>query len=365
MNSLFIKSLNISHFRSHKISNFEFNSNPIVFFGKNGVGKTNILEAISLFSPGKGLKGSSRDDFVKMPDGIGWKIKTLLKKKNITHEISTFGDHNKNRTVFIDGKKSSQLELGEVVRMLWITPAMDRLFLESSFFRRKFLDRLVLNFFPSHGKYSLKYNNALKQRNMLLKDRSSDLSWFNSIEKQMVKFGYEIELARKKTIDMLNFEANQNETKFISSKISLISKNIFTKEIFEKSLNEGRRNEIFIGRTLVGPHKSDFEVIFNEKNMNAKNCSTGEQKTLLISILSSTVRAHIRYFDIAPILLLDEISAHLDEKTRILFYEELSFLKVQAFLTGTDKIFFDSLLDKSQLFKIMQNENESFFEELS
>ena len=242
---------------------------------------------------------------------------------------------------------------------------MDRLFIDNSTFRRRFLDRLVINFFPTHGVNTLKYNNALKERNLLLKDKSSDNSWYYSIEKQMVKFGFEIENARKKTIELLNSEVDSNHSGFISSHISLISEKISSEQIFQKSLFESRKQELLFGRTIIGPHKSDFEVLLKEKNMIAKKCSTGEQKALLISILSSTVRAHIRRFDIAPILLLDEISAHLDKKTRELFYKELQYLKVQAFLTGTDKKFFDELNGKCQFFQIYQKDNESSIEELS
>ena len=216
-----------------------------------------------------------------------------------------------------------------------------------------------------HGFNTLKYNNALKERNLLLKDNCTDESWYSSVEKQMVKFGYEIEEARRKTIEMLNFEISDRKMGFFHSNIFLISEKIMSEQTFEKSLFENRKKEFFVGRTLVGPHKSDFEVVLEEKNMNAKKCSTGEQKALLISILSSTVRAHLRNFNIAPILLLDEISAHLDEKTRGLFFDELLSLKVQAFLTGTEKNFFNQLSGKCQTFEIYQKDNESSIEEYS
>ena len=180
-----ISNLTLSHFRSHKISKLSLDGRPVVVFGKNGTGKTNILEAVSLFSPGRGLRRATANDITRDPEAIGWKIEGRVKNRISEYEVSISSENGESRRLFLDGKKASIMRLGQILRIVWLVPSMDRLWIEGSSGRRQFLDRLTLSYFPDHAEISLSYEKAMRERNRLLKEKVYNDNWYNDLENEM------------------------------------------------------------------------------------------------------------------------------------------------------------------------------------
>ena len=176
----YISNLTLSHFRSHKISKLSLDGRPVVVFGKNGTGKTNILEAVSLFSPGRGLRRATANDITRDPEAIGWKIEGRVKNRISEYEISISSENGESRRLSLDGKKASIMRLGQILRIVWLVPSMDRLWIEGSSGRRQFLDRLTLSYFPDHAEISLSYEKAMRERNRLLKEKVYNDNWYNA-----------------------------------------------------------------------------------------------------------------------------------------------------------------------------------------
>ncbi|HOZ31472.1 MAG TPA: AAA family ATPase, partial [Tabrizicola sp.] len=192
MGGLVIETLALSHFRSHRAQRLDFDGRPVALVGPNGAGKTNVLEAVSLLSPGRGLRRAAADDLARRPESLGWKISATVQGLAATHELQTWAEPGEPRQVRIDGKAATQASLGRVLRVLWLVPAMDRLWIEPAEGRRRFLDRLTLSFFPEHAEQSLTYDKAMRDRNRLIKDQVSDPHWYAALESQMAEAGHEI-----------------------------------------------------------------------------------------------------------------------------------------------------------------------------
>ncbi len=364
MNRLALRKITLSHFRSHKASEIYFQNGIIVIVGENGSGKTNILEAISLLAPGRGFRSSNSRELRRIPEDVGWKIMADLDSFGQLYEIITTVKDQNFRKVIIDGENSSQVKLGRLLKILWLTPSMDRIWSEGASGRRKFLDRLVLNFEPGHAENSIRYSKALNQRNRLIKDQNFDKVWLASIESQMAESGYAIQTARNKALLRLNLEQNSSEREFPISKLSMSSEYFPSVEHLKNGLLESRRKDFLSGRSLIGPHKADLLVEHVSKGIMAKSCSTGEQKSLLISIILASARAQKQDFGSSPILLLDEAAAHLDEVSRKKLYNELISLESQVFLTGTNVDNFGGLRGRCQSIQVDYFEEESSVKEL-
>ena len=364
MGILAVKNIQISHFRSHKFSNIDLDDGPIVFCGLNGVGKTNILEAISLFSPGRGLRRSTAMELRRFPENLGWKISATLRNQNNSHEVSISSHETLSRLVEIDGKKTTQLNLGQIVRMLWITPFMDRIWLDGANERRRFLDRLVLSVDNLHGQNSLIYNKAMKQRNRLLKDNINDEVWLGVLEDQMAISGYKIDLARQLALQRIVEFQKSFQSGFPIANLELVNTKFDSLDQFRTALEKNRSADFRAGRSLIGPHKSDLLAIFENKGIEAKYCSTGEQKALMISIVLASARIQKAELFAPPILLLDEVSAHLDSSRRSLLYNEICSLEAQVLFTGTDLSIFDDLKERAQCFSVDVSSNETILEDI-
>jgi DNA replication and repair protein RecF len=180
-----ISSLTLSHFRSHVLGRLAFDGRPVALAGPNGAGKTNVLEALSLLSPGRGLRRADGPDLARRPEGLGWKVMADL----AGHQVETWAEPGEGRQVRIDGKAAAQVALGRLARVLWLVPAMDRLWIEGAEGRRRFLDRMALSFFPDHAEATLAYEKAMRDRNRLLKDQVSDAHWYAALEGQMAQAG--------------------------------------------------------------------------------------------------------------------------------------------------------------------------------
>ncbi len=351
----YISSLTLSHFRSHKVSKLSLDGRPVVVFGNNGTGKTNILEAVSLFSPGRGIRRASAKDVTRNPEAIGWKIEGKVTNNISENEIVITSENGEARRLLLDGKKASIMKLGQILRIVWLVPSMDRLWTEGSSGRRQFLDRLTLSYFPKHAEVSLLYEKAMKERNRLLKEKIYNDQWYNALEFEMAKSAVSIQKSRMQAIQYLTEAQNQLTGNFPKAQLLLIDpeQDIITDEDEAVlALKCSRQNDMIIGRTSVGPHKSDLQAIYLNKSMPAKDSSTGEQKALLISIILSNAKSLAKIGNVSPIVLLDEVSAHLDNERRAALYDEICRLGVQAWMTGTELELFSELKDKAQFIEV-------------
>ena len=347
MPGLALTELTLSHFRSHKSARLRLAGRPIAIFGPNGAGKTNILEAVSLFSPGRGLRRAAADEMARQPEALGWKVTGVLKSLHQVHELSTWAEPGGARQVRIDGKLATQSALGRVARMVWLVPSMDRLWIEGADGRRRFLDRITLSFEPNHAENTLTYEKAMRERNRLLKDQVRDAHWYAALEQQMATAGTAIQANRRAAVDRLAAAQDGAETSFPAATLALTgadgSAPPDSAETFAQALADGRQQDLYAGRTLIGPHRADIDASYTAKGIAAKQCSTGEQKALLISLILANARALAQDFGAPPIVLLDEVAAHLDAERRAALYDEICALGAQAWMTGTGLELFEHL----------------------
>ena len=357
MSGLYLSHLTLSHFRSHKVGRVECDGRPVAIYGPNGAGKTNILEAVSLFSPGRGLRRASAEDMTRRPEALGWKVTGILHSLRQVHEIEIWSENGAARQVRIDGKSATQSALAAISRVLWLVPLMDRLWVEGADGRRRFLDRMTLSFFPSHAEVSLDYEKAMRERNRLLKDQVRDAHWYAALEVQLAKSGAAIHANRKAALQQLQAAQAQAETAFPVADLELVQIEgdmPETEADLRVALAESRFRDLAVGRTLVGPHRADLYGVYAAKGVPAKDCSTGEQKALLVSLILANARALAQDFGAPPLLLLDEVSAHLDAGRRAALYDEITALGAQAWMTGTGPELFSELGPRAQYLDVTE-----------
>lgn len=350
--TLGISTLTLSHFRSHRAVRLVFDGRPVAIHGPNGAGKTNILEAVSLLSPGRGLRRAGAEELARRPEALGWKLRAEVMGLDAPHEIETGAEGAAARIVRIDGKPAPQVALARILRILWLVPAMDRLWIEAAEGRRRFLDRLTLSFSPDHAEAVLAYEKAMRDRNRLLKDQVTDPHWYTALESQMAESGALITANRQVALSRLAEAQDGAETAFPRAVLSLTGpEGEAMPELpddLATALAQGRRRDMAAGRTLTGPHRADLAAVYAAKGVAADQCSTGEQKALLISLILANARALAADLGAAPILLLDEVAAHLDQSRRAALYDEICALGAQALMTGTEPGLFDSLGIRAQ-----------------
>ncbi len=338
--------LTLLQFRSHRRAALVLDGRPVAIHGGNGAGKTNIIEAISLLSPGRGLRRAGAEELMRRDEAVGWKIRASLGNGQ---EIETSAQPNASREVRIDGKAAPQIGLSRVLRVVWLVPAMDRLWIEGAEGRRRFLDRLTLSFTPSHAESVLLYEKTMRERNRLLKDMVRDASWYVALEERMAQAAVDIRANRGQTLARLKAAQEGAATAFPAADLMLTQEG---PEDLAAALSEGRARDMAAGRTLAGPHRTDLEARYAAKDQPAAQCSTGEQKALLISLILANARALQAETGEAPIVLLDEVAAHLDATRRAALYDEICTLGVQAFMTGTDADLFDTLGPRAQYWEV-------------
>ncbi|KIN74497.1 DNA replication/repair protein RecF [Sulfitobacter guttiformis] len=348
MAQLYLSNLTLSHFRSHKRAVIEIGHRPVAIHGDNGAGKTNILEAVSLLSPGRGLRRASAEDMTRRPEALGWKISALLHGPLGINEIEILSEKGAARQVRIDGKPAAQTALGRIARVLWLIPSMDRLWIEGAEGRRRFLDRMTLSFLPDHAEISLSYEKAMRERNRLLKDMVREPSWYAALETRMAETGVAIHHNRLHALAALSNAQDAAETTFPAATLTLECEMPDDVEEMRAALADGRMRDLKAGRTLVGPHRADLFGVYATKGVPARDCSTGEQKALLVSLILANARALAGDFGAPPILLLDEVAAHLDAGRRAALYDEIIALGAQAWMTGTEDGLFDAMDDRAQ-----------------
>jgi DNA replication and repair protein RecF len=364
--------LGLRDYRNYAALDLRLDGRHVCLFGQNGSGKTNLLEAVSMLSPGRGLRGAEFGDLVRQtPEGEaarGWAISTSVRDGDVDRRISLaleLDDQGRSRrTARLDGVDTAQQDLGELMRVIWLTPAMDRVFTGPAGDRRRFLDRQVLAHFPSHAAASAGYEKAMRQRNALLEQGRSDPAWLDAIEVGMASAGAAMAIHRIDAVKVMQ-EAilARPEGAFPKALIDLdgqfelhaangVALTDIEQEIIVQ-LRENRGRDRIAGRTTEGVHRTDLRVIHAPKGLAADQCSTGEQKALLIGLILANAQALFeRDFAPSPLLLLDEAAAHLDSDRRAALYDELAALGGQAWLTGTDRSLFDAFGDRAQRFEV-------------
>jgi DNA replication and repair protein RecF len=365
MADLRLSDLTLSHFRSHRAARMALDGRPVALYGPNGAGKTNILEAVSLLSPGRGLRRAQADDLARKPEALGWKITAVLHSLGQIHEIETWAESGQSRQVRIDGKAAPQVALGRIARVVWLVPSMDRLWIEGAEGRRRFLDRVTMSFEPRHADAVLSYEKAMRERNRLLKDMVRDAHWYTALERQMAEAGEEIRRNREAALIRLAVAQAGAETAFPVADLEIQSEQDVPAGTgaLAAVLADNRQADMRAGRTLIGPHRVDLQGTFAAKGVPAAQCSTGEQKALLISLILANSRALSEDFGAPPIVLLDEVAAHLDGDRRAALYDEICALGAQAWMTGTGPELFGELAGRAQVFEVSEMDGVSRMEE--
>jgi len=331
----------LTDFRNHRDAVLAPGAGFVVLSGENGAGKTNILEAVSLLAPGRGLRRASLSEMVRQDAPGGFGVAATL--GDIEIGTGTQADAPERRLVRINGAPAAATALAEWVTVLWLTPAMDRLFVEGPGERRRFLDRLTLALTPGHAHHATRYEAAMRQRNRLLADEApADPEWLTALEARMAEHGAAIDAARRDTVSALADRiADQPESVFARAGLALEGWE-GDAGAFVRALAEGRRRDAAAGRTLAGPHRADLLVTHLGKNQPAHLCSTGEQKALLLGLVLAHAELVADRVGRAPILLLDEVAAHLDPGRRAALFDRLAG-KGQVWMTGTELALFEAV----------------------
>lgn len=377
-----VRRLGLTNFRCYVSARLNMDpSVPVVLFGPNGAGKTNILEAVSYLVPGKGLRnarlsevahrqpllfGEDNQNVVPMP--LSWAVSAVVSSSLSGQEFNigtgcepTYGDNaSLRRKIRINGQdKSTQTELGSILSAVWITPAMDRIFSAEASLRRRFFDRLVQSFNPAHAGELAAYSNSYRQWGKLLREGCTDKCWLLALEESMSSHGVAIAAARNDTLLRIQTFSGEKENGFPSVKLSLSGfledalhskPALAVEDMFKEKLFSLRRFYAD-GGSIPGPHQTDL-LVYHENGQSAEFCSTGQQKALLVALILSHIKA-IKADSLSyPVILFDEVSAHLDSIRRDALFDILLSLPTQSWFTGTEEETFRILDGRAQFFNI-------------
>lgn len=363
--SIFLTALKLTDFRNYQQTGLSFDGRHVVLTGENGSGKTNLMEAVSFLSPGRGLRRATYGQVVRKGAAAGFTIFTELEGMSgaVAIGTGTDGAEGTGRKVRINGTSAASTdELLDHARIVWLTPAMDGLFTGSSGDRRRFLDRMVLSIDPAHGRRVADFERAMRSRNRLLSERRMEPAWLSGLEEQMASLGIAMALARRELLQLLVglISETSAETPFPVPEIALTGffadqlegPSIDLEDRYRDLLEQERYRDASAGRTLEGPHRSEMEVRHAQKQMDAALCSTGEQKALLLGLVLAHARLTRHISGFPPIMLFDEVAAHLDPVRRAALFERIDEIGGQAFMTGTDRSLFEALSDRGQFFNV-------------
>lgn len=366
-----VRRLTLADFRCYRALRLETDGRPVVLTGPNGAGKTNILEALSFLVPGRGLRRAGAADIPRhgLPPGAPWAVAAVLDGPGGRVEIGTGRETGQERrSVRIDGQPARPGDLAGLLAALWLTPAMDRLFIEGTGGRRRFLDRLVFGQVASHGAEAGAYEHAMRERTRLLRAGRDggprpDPAWITALEEGMARHGARVAEARVETIRRLDAACAAGLGPFpaagltvegeLEGRLAGGASAPEAEEWFKGALRFARARDEAAGAATVGPHRSDLLVRHVPKDLPAGQCSTGEQKAVLVSIVLAQGRLQGEAGGGRPLLLLlDEVAAHLDDIRRAALFDELCALGAQSWMTGTDAMLFAGLGERAQFFRV-------------
>ena len=369
--------LMLTRFRSYGQAVLDFGAAPpriVVLHGPNGAGKTNLLEALSVLAPGRGLRRATIAEMTNRESVDGWAVAARLTGRDGGHDIGTglkpaANDNGEapsrpRRLVRIDGEAASgPAALGELLSVIWLTPQMDRLFLDGPQSRRRFLDRLVAGLHGHHARALAAYERAMRERNRLLESQGAvaDPAWLGALERRMAEHGVAVAAARIEAVSELSHHSAEEPGAFprfsLEASGSLeaalaTGSALAVEDEFATQLAEARAQDRETGRARLGPHASDLAVTFADKDMPAAQCSTGEQKAILAGIVLASARLARAHHGRPVLLLMDEVAAHLDDQRRAALFEAIAELKAQTWLTGTDRAAFAALAGQARFLAV-------------
>ena len=362
-----LRRLTLTDFRSYERAELSLDGRPVYLFGANGAGKTNLLEAVSLLSPGRGLRGSAIAEIGRrLPGealGRAWAVSADVEgdegRQTIGAGVETPGAVR--RLVRIEGETVPPGRLSDILRLVWLTPREDRLFMDAASDRRRFFDRLTFAVEPDHAAHVGVYERALRERMRLLTcDEAPDPAWLTALEAQLGEAGAAMAMARARAVTALQVEIDSREASpFPQADLTLTGAfeqmaitGVAEADVAARlasALAASRDRDAGAGRALTGPHRGDLAVVHRQKDRAAAECSTGEQKALILNlVLAQAARLSRAHLSPNPVVLLDEVAAHLDRLRRAALFDEIEALGLQAFLTGTDEALFDDLKGRAQ-----------------
>jgi DNA replication and repair protein RecF len=370
---LAVRQLRLTDFRNYRQLRLDCDATPVVLVGANGAGKTNLLEALSFLAPGRGLRRARLDEVCRRsrsddPDAAAWAVAATLETPEGRIAIGTGLEPGRGdgsllrRVVRIDGRPAaSQTALGLHVAAVWLTPQLDRLFLDGASDRRRFLDRLVTALHPEHAGDVAAYENALRQRSRLLGEGNRDPHWFTALEDTMARHGVALAANRADTVQRLDAAARLGVGPFPRASLAMAGEidgwiaamaALDAEDRLRNALAVNRLRDAEAGTTSMGPHRSDLAVRHLDLDLPAAEGSTGQQKAVLVSIALAHARLVALSRGRPPLLLLDEIAAHLDSERRAALFDEVVALGVQSWMTGTDAELFKPLAGRAQLLRV-------------
>ena len=348
-----LTSLILTDFRSYDRASLTTHGRTTYLFGPNGAGKTNLLEAISFLTPGRGLRGAPAPEVgLRLPGetrGRAWAVSAAIGGDEGEAQVGTGleAPDALRRSVRIEGEAVPPGRLSDIIRLVWLTPQQDRLFLDGAADRRRFFDRLVFAAEPVHATHVAAYDKAMRERNAVLAAEAPDPVWLDALEARMAQSGVAMAQARALTLEALQAEIDaRHDRPFPRGRLSLSGDFGAGFEPLEltRLFAQARGRDAAAGRTLSGPHRGDLEVVHQVRDRPAAECSTGEQKALILNlVLAQASRLSRVISEPNPVILLDEVAAHLDQSRRAALFDEIEALGLQAFLTGTDQSLFEEL----------------------
>lgn len=369
-----IERLSLNDFRTYRTLDIQPARTLVALAGENGAGKTNILEAISLFVPGRGLRRAELSDMVRHGSSGPHTVSLTVETPFGEHRLGTginFDDGKVTRICRIDGANvPSATRFTEFLRIIWLTPDLDSLFRGAAGERRRFLDRLVLAVNPEHGSRVNALERALRSRNRLLEDPAPNNVWLDAIEREIAEVGIAVSSARRETVQRLGALIEAEHDSFAPFPYAVISLSgeidtllaempaVDAEDHYRTLLRNARPRDRAAGRTLVGPQSSDLSVRHGPKDIPAAIASTGEQKALLIGLILAQARLIALMSGAPPLVLLDEIAAHLDLTRREALYQALCSLGGQIWMTGADPALFNELRGEADLYRVVAGQIE-------
>jgi len=363
--SHWLSQIRLSNFRNYQELEIKIDKAPVVLVGRNGAGKTNLMEAVSLLAPGRGLRRSGKDEIIfrylenDMPSPKVWAMSAKLTTNMAEWQIGTgMLEEGKQRIIKINQQIESQAKLAKICAVSWLTPQMDGLFLGSPNSRRHFLDRLAIAFDPAHSGRLSRYDKLYRERNRMLANEIKDTTWYQVKETLLAETGVAIMATRYALIEDINRTVYHMQTEFPKFKAELVGggsellHKIPAIELEDKIKHSAMQSRKANDASMMGPHMTDLYLTHSQKNQLAKEASTGEQKALLITFILAHAQLQTDRLNKPPILLLDDVAALLDPWRRDALFDACSALAGQVWYSGSDERSFHSLKSKAQYFYV-------------